>query len=451
MSVSDCQGCAEYLQLSRRGFLGAGGGLVLAAAGLPAWIPDVVYAQDACTDRDIIVTVFLRGAADGFTLCVPHTEDAYYNARPTLAVPRPDSSDPNKAVDLDGVFGFPPMLAPLIPAFQAGQLLVVHACGSTNPSRSHFDAMRFMEVGKPADPAVVSGWLGRHLATSTPLSESAILRAVGISIGLQRTLHSAPKALPIRDLDNFGLGGALSSLAARKTALNDMYNLVAEPLRSAALNSHLTSDLLDQINFAGYAPAGGAVYPTDDFGKALKSTAALIKADVGVEAVAVDIDGWDTHINQGLAPGGALHTLATKLGSGLAAFHADMFSGTTRNLTVVVMSEFGRRLLENGSLGSDHGHGNCMFILGNNIDGGRVLTQWPGLAPENLFEGRDLEVTIDFRDILAEIVSQRLMNPNLSVIFPDYTPTFRGVTQSCVAAAPRPGKKSPKQIAHVRT
>jgi len=445
MNASKCPGCAEYLELSRRGFIGASGGLVLAAAGLPAWLPNVTYAQDACTDRDIIVNIFLRGAADGFTLCVPHTEDDYYNARPTLAVPRPDSSDPNKAIDLDGTFGFPPMLAPLIPAYQAGQLLLVHACGSTDPSRSHFDAMRFMEVGKPADPAVSTGWLGRHLATSAPLSPSAILRAVGIDIALQQSLRSAPLSLPIANLDYFGLTGAVSSLAARKQALNDMYALVDDPVRTAALNSHLTSDLLAQIDFAGYQPAGGAVYPDDNFGYSLKSTAALIKSDVGVEAVAVDIGGWDTHISQGLAPGGAIHTLATMLGSGLAAFHADMFSGPTRNITVLVMSEFGRRLLENGSFGSDHGHGNVMFVMGNNITGGRVLTNWPGLAPGNLFEGRDLEVTIDFRDILAEVVSQRLLNNNLSFVFPDYTPTFRGVTQTCPLARPKPGKNPQKR------
>jgi uncharacterized protein (DUF1501 family) len=449
MSDSECQSCAEYLQLSRRGFLGAGGGLVLAAAGLPAWLPNVVYAQDACTDRDVVVTVFLRGAADGMTLCVPHTEDAYYNARPTLAVPRPDSSDPNKAINLDGTFGFPPMLAPLIPAYQAGHLLVVHACGSTDPSRSHFDAMRFMEVGKPADPAVSTGWLGRHLATSTPLSPTAVLRAVGIHIGLQRSLNSGPLTLPIPDLDQFGLVGAPSSVGARKQALNDMFSLVGDPVRAAALNSFVTSDLLDQIDFAGYQPAAGAVYPADDFGKSLQSTAALIKADVGVEAVAIDIDGWDTHIHQGLAPGGAIFNLATKLGSGLGAFHADMFSGNGRNLTVVVMSEFGRRLLENGSFGCDHGHGNAMFVMGNNINGGHVLTQWPGLAPQNLFEGRDLEVTIDFRDILAEIVSQRLMNNNLSIIFPDYTPTFRGVTQTCTTLSD-PGKHSNKKPVRAR-
>lgn len=438
MSDSKCQCCPEYLELSRRGFIGAGGGLVLAAAGLPAWLPNVVYAQDACTDRDIIISIFLRGAADGLTLCVPHTEDDYYNARPTLAVPRPDSSDPNKATDLDGTFGFPPMLTPLIPAYQAGHLLLVHACGSTNSSRSHFDAMRFMEVGKPADPAVTTGWLGRHLASSAAMVPSAILRAVGINIGLQQSLKSAPLTLPIPNLDVFGLTGANSTLAARKQALNDMYSLVDEPVRSAALNSHLTSDLLDTINFVGYQPDGGAVYPDDHFGYSLKSTAALIKADVGVEAVALDLGNWDTHIDQGLVQGGTIFNLATSLGAGLAAFHADMFSGNGRNITVLVMSEFGRRLLQNGSAGTDHGHGNVMFVLGNNIAGGRVLTNWPGLSPGDLFEGRDLEVTIDFRDILAEVVSQRLMNGNLSFVFPDYTPTFRGVTQACSTSFKQP-------------
>lgn len=430
MRTSECQGCAEYLELSRRGFIGATGGLVL-AAGLPAWLPNVVYAEDACTDRDIIVTVFLRGACDGLTMCVPHTEDDYYDARPTLAVPRPDSSDPTKAIDLDGAFGFPPMMAPLIPAYQAGHLLVVHACGSSDPSRSHFDAQRFMEVGKPADINIFTGWLGRHLATASPLSPSAVLRAICIDYSLHQAMQGAPLALPIPDLDNFGLAGDPSTLAARTQALNDMYALVDDPVKTAALTSHVTVDFLNQINFSGYVPDGSAVYPTNDFGKSLKSTAALIKADLGVEAVAINLGGWDTHLAQGRTAGGAIYNLLTSLANGLAAFHADMFAGNGRNVTVVVLSEFGRRLAENGSLGTDHGHGNAMLVMGNHITGGRILTNWPGLAPGNLFEGLDLEVTIDYRDILAEIVSQRLQNANLSYIFPDFTPTFRGVTESC--------------------
>jgi uncharacterized protein (DUF1501 family) len=429
MSAHDCAGCREYHELSRRQFLGVSGGAVI-AAGIPSWLPRVVYADDECSSRDVIVSIFLRGAADGLTMCAPHGEDAYYSARPTLAVPRPDSGDPHRLTDLDGFFGLPPALTPLTSAYTAGHLLFVHACGSTDSTRSHFDGQRFIEVGKPADPLLHTGWLGRHLATVPPLSPSAILRGVAIGYGLPRGLVGGPLTLPIPDLDGFGLTGNAATTAARRAALIDMYNQVGDPLETSAHTSLATIDLLDTINFAGYQPAGGAVYPTGPFGTALKSLAALIKADVGVEAAAVDLAGWDTHNNQGIYDG-VMFRLMDWVGRGLAAFHADIFAGNGRNVTVVVMSEFGRRLAENGALGTEHGHGNAMMVLGNNIRGGRVLTQWPGLATEQLFEGIDLEVTIDFRDVLAEIVQNRLGNSDLTTVFPGYTPTFRGVTRQC--------------------
>jgi uncharacterized protein (DUF1501 family) len=431
MKPSDCHGCPEYLHLSRRQFLGVSGAGALAAMA-PEWLPRVAYAQDACTDRDILVCIFLRGASDGLTMCVPHAEDLYYDARPTLNVPRPDSSDPYRATDLDGFFGFPPAMLPLLPAYQAGHLLIVHACGSPSGTRSHFDAMRFMEIGKPGDNTLFTGWLGRHLATSPPMSANPVLRAIGIGYNLQRSLQSGPLTLPIPDLDNFDLTGDPVSKAARMAAIGELYNLTTDPLRAAALTTQQTIDFLNTINFAGYQPAPGANYPQNTYSRSLMSTAALIKADVGVEAVAIDVPGWDTHALQGVLPGSEMWNLLELLSTGLAAFHADIFAPANgRNVTVLVMSEFGRRLLENGSIGTDHGHGNCMLIMGNHIAGGRVLTQWPGLEPQQLFQGRDLAVTIDFRDLLAEVVYHRLANPNLSTIFPAYTPTFRGVTTAC--------------------
>jgi uncharacterized protein (DUF1501 family) len=430
MSESNCTGCHEYLELSRRQFLGAGGA-TLVALGAPAWLPRVALAQDDCSSRDIIVSIFLRGASDGMTLCVPHAEGAYYTSRPNIAIAPPDAlADPNRATDLDGFFGLAPAMTPLMDAYNAGHLLFVHACGSTDPSRSHFDAQRFMEVGKPADPLLFTGWLGRHLLSSAPLNPAAILRAVGIGYGLQRTLSGSPLALPIPNLDSFGLSGDPLTSAARRAVITDCYELVADPVKAAALTTQSTIDLLNTIDFANYVPGGGAVYPTGSLGLSLKSTAALIRAEVGVEAIAIDVGGWDTHANQGVIAG-TMATLMGSLSNALAAFHADMFSGNGVNVTVVVMSEFGRRLLENGALGCDHGHGNAMLVIGNHIAGGRVLANWPGLDPGDLFEGRDLQVTIDFRDILAEIVRHRLGNTDLATVFPGYTPTFRGVTQAC--------------------
>ncbi|HWL92401.1 MAG TPA: DUF1501 domain-containing protein [Phycisphaerae bacterium] len=428
MNLEESTGCREYQELSRRKFLtytGAG----VAALGVPAWLPSVVLADDYCSTRDVIVSIFLRGAADGLSLCVPHGEPAYYSARSTIAVP-PPGGGANAATDLDGFFGLAPAMAPLTTAYSAGHLLIVHATGSTNESRSHFDAQRFMEIGKPGDNTLFTGWLGRHLVSAPPRQPGAVLRAVGIGYGLQRTLQGSPNSLPIPVLDAFGLTGSAATLDARMMALDDMYAAEADPLRAAAQTTQATIDLLNTIDFAGYQPAPGAVYGSDTFSISMKSTAALIKADVGVEAVHIDVGGWDTHNNQGTT-GGTMANLMASLASNLAAFHLDMFAGNGRNVVVVVHSEFGRRLAQNGSGGSDHGHGNAILVLGNGIDGGRVLTQWPGLAADQLFEGRDLQVTIDFRDILAEIVANRLGNTNLSYVFPDYVPTFRGVTTDC--------------------
>lgn len=435
MSTHDACACNEYNELSRRHFLGTTGGVALAAL-LPTWLPRVAYAEDDCSTRDVIISIYLRGGLDGLSMAPPFLEPDYYASRPTLAVPPPDAGNPNAALNLDGFFGFAPSMAGLMPAYQAGELLVVHATGSTDPSRSHFDAQRYMEVGKPADPEIFTGWLGRHLLSSTPISQAAVLRAVGIATGLQRTLVGGPATLPIPDLDKFGLGGSSSTAQKRLDALNDMYQWVQDPLKAAADTTQLTVDLLDQINFAGYVPKGGASYPSGGFGTALKSSAALIKAQVGVEAIAIDLGGWDLHAALGIFDG-SMASLMTTLSQGLGALHADLH-GDAPNVTVVCMSEFGRRLKENGSFGTDHGHGNVMLLMGEHVQGGRVLSEWPGLAPEQLFEGKDLEVTIDFRDVLGEVVARRLGNQNLGYVFPDYTPTFRGVVQPCMSKRAQP-------------
>ena len=428
----DCEGCGEYRELSRRGFVAAS---AAAAAGawvtplFPAWLPKVVLAESARADRDIIVSVFLRGGCDGLTLCVPFLDPDYYAGRSTIAVPRPDSTDPNRGFALDDAFAFPPAMRALLPAYDAGDLLVVHATGSIDPSRSHFDAQRFMEVGKPRDTSVNTGWLGRHLASTTPLRSDAPLRAVGISSGLPKTLVGAPRALPIPNPAAFAIGGSLTTRDARAAWLQDDYGLSAEPIRSAALDAIATIELLGMIDFDAYRPAGGAVYPDTGFGRGLRSAAALIKSDVGVEAAQIDRGGWDTHSGQDPLAGSMYNTMLDLAGA-LGAFHADVIgSGTSQNVTVVVLSEFGRNARENGSAGTDHGRGNVMFAMGRHIQGGRVLVKdWPGLARENLERGQDLAVTLDHRDVLAEIVYNRLGNPNLETVFPDFTPTFRGVT-----------------------
>jgi uncharacterized protein (DUF1501 family) len=327
---------------------------------------------------------------------------------------------------LNGFFGLPPAMASLLPAYQAGNLLIVHATGSTDPTRSHFDAQAFMEVGVPGSRDTATGWLGRHLASKPPMKPNAALRALAFNYGLPQMLAGAPNALPIPNPASFALSGTSSTSAQRLAWLGTSFANELDPLKASALNTQRTITQLAAIGINAYQPSGGAVYPTSSFGTALRSTAALIRADVGVEAVQIDVSGWDTHNAQGPVTGGMATTMRT-LADALAAFHADMSAASRLGrITVVVMSEFGRKAQENGSQGTDHGHGNVMFVLGGSAAGGRVLTQWPGLAAAQLYQGQDLQVTIDYRDILSEIVARRLGNSQLDVVFPGYVPTFRG-------------------------
>lgn len=423
-------GCDEYEAMSRRRFVLNAAGASVFAAAIPDWLPQVVLAPTA-SSRDIIVYVFMRGGADALSLCVPWGDTNYYTGRPTIAIPRPDATGTPKATALDStMWGFAPAMLGLYPSYQAGQLLVIQGAGLTYNSRSHFDAQRFIEVGKAADPSISTGWLGRHLATVPPLNTAAALRAVSISQGMPNALEGAPKTLPIPDPSNYVLGGSSTTRAARQAWLNADYGLTEEPVRSAALDAASTLTLLASLNIGGYVPSNGATYPTSSFGRALRSAAALIRGDVGVEAIQVDVGGWDTHSSENPLSG-AMSTLMTDFSNALGAFWADILQGNSSyNVTVVAMTEFGRNVRENGSQGTDHGRGSCMFVMGKQIAGGRVHTSnWQPLARENLADGQDVKVTVDHRDILAEIVSRRLANANLDLIFPGYTPTFQGVTK----------------------
>jgi len=423
MSKRRSRGCPEYTALSRRQFVAAG----LAALGAPAWLPRVAFGEGGDGDRDVLISIYLRGGADGLTLCVPHAEDAYYQARPGLSVPRPDSGENGAATDLDGFFGLPSPMTPLMEAYEAGHALFVHACGSSDETRSHFDAQRYMETGKPRDPRLATGWLGRHLLNIAASDPQPVLRALAIGGALPLTLRGGPLTLPVPDPGGFSIYGNPGTVDERVDTLTDLYANAAEPLKTAAENTKAVIDLLDAIDFEGYQPANGAVYPDTDFGQALRATAALLKAEAGVEAIAVDLDGWDTHDAQG-SVGGYMATLMDELARTLAACYADLIAGGEHRVTVVVMTEFGRVVAQNGNVGTDHGHGAAMILLGSHIAGGQVLADWPGLGPAQLYEGQDLEVTIDYRDILAEVLQNRLAATALDVIFPDYTPVLRGVT-----------------------
>ena len=425
----DC-GCQEYNELSRRNFVIGSAGATLMASIMPSWLPKVVLAESANSSRDIIVNIFMRGGADSLSLVAPFADTNYYLSRPTLAIPRPDSNAATKGTALDNTFMFPKGMNGMLPAYQAGQLLVVHGAGLSYNSRSHFDAQHFIEVGKAADNTISTGWLGRHLASSSPSNATAVLRALAISSGMPQTLAGAPKTLPISDPANFAIGGSGATSGERAAWLAQDYYLDSDPVRSSALDITNTLSLLKAINFAGYVPSNGAVYPNSGFGRSLKSAAALIKANVGVEAVQTDIGGWDTHTQEDPAAGSLFRTMRD-LSDSIGAFWADVIQGNGNfNVTLVAMSEFGRNVRENGNQGTDHGRGGAMFVMGKNISGGRVLTKnWQPLARENLQDGQDVKVTIDHRDILAEIVQNRLANSNLDLIFPTYAPTMMGITK----------------------
>ncbi|MDZ4859848.1 MAG: DUF1501 domain-containing protein [Candidatus Hydrogenedentes bacterium] len=420
-------GCVEYRNLTRRQFMGVSAATA-AVVGAPLWLPRVAYAGAPST-RDVLITVFLRGGADGLSLCVPHGDDGYYALRPNLNIPRPDSTSEFACLDLDGFFGIPKTMRGICDAYDDGDLLFVHATGSIDESRSHFQSMNVMETGKPLDPTLFTGWVGRHLMTIDPVNPNAILRAVAINSSLQRSLAGSPLALPVPDLTNFGLDGWDETMDERIALLGSSYAAGSPLLQTHAANTITTIGMLENIGFESYAPSNNAEYPDTYFGTSFKSSAALIKAAIGVEAIAVDIGGWDTHADQQPRQG-YLADLMQELADTLGAFHADMAGDASKNYVVVVMSEFGRIAYENGTAGTDHGHGGALICMGNHISGGRVLANWPGLADDELFQGQDLAITIDYRDVLAEIVQTRLGNSNLSTVFPDYTPAFHGVTEA---------------------
>ena len=400
-----------------------------AMPGWPAWMPRMAFSPERRGPRgDILLVVFLRGAADSLNMVVPHGEEAYYRARPTLAIARPDdrrAGAASRSLDLDGFFGLHPALAPLLPAWQAGHFAVVHACGAPDESRSHFQAMELMERGLTNLHGPASGWISRHLA-SLDTGNYSPLRAVGIGEQVQRSLRGVVPASALQSITDYHLGGDPQAAARLQAALASLYS-GADPFSEVGRETLAVLETLAALGVEGYRTRPEAVYPESDFGMGLRQVAALVRAEVGLEAAAIDLGGWDTHFAQGGSEG-LMAGLLTDLSQGLAAFHSDLID-ILEDLTVVVMTEFGRRAVENASLGTDHGHGGAMFVLGGGVEGGKVHAQWPGLEQSQLYGPGDLAVTIDYRDVLAEICQLRLNNQVVGAVFPDYSPVLRGVVR----------------------
>ncbi len=389
----------------------------------PGWLARSVYAGDGPVPRKkILVAIFQRGAVDGLNVVVPYGEKSYYDLRPSIAIPRPDGSS-NSAVDLDGFFGLHPALAALKPLYESQHLAIVQAVGSPDPTRSHFDAQDYMESGTPGLKATSDGWLNRALRKEP--AKSSPVRAISFGPNLARTLRGRNEAVAINNLNDFQIRDTRSS-----ATFESMYsNSLDTVLHGTGKETFDAIKMIQSVQKRPYLPANNATYPNGGLGQNLQQIARLIKADVGLEVAFADIGGWDTHVNQSAqAPAlGQLANRLTDLGQALAAFHRDL-GDRMQDITVVTMSEFGRTARENGNRGTDHGHANAMFVLGGDVRGGKVYGDWPGLEKEQLYEGRDLNLTTDFRDVLGELVTRHLGNTNLNAVFPGYTkPNFRGL------------------------
>lgn len=419
--------CNEYNNMSRRSFLQRGTVAGIAAATMPAWLPKVAFA-DGGPARDTLIIIQLGGGIDGLSMCVPFGDPHYYVHRTGEAVPPPDSSDSFKAVNLDGFFGMHPGMTPLLDVYQDQKLLFCHATGAGKAlwSRSHFDATRWLELGKPDDISLADGWVGRHLQTMPARLQNAPLRGITMTYGLTDTFRGGPNALPIPYPEYFEFDGWYPDKDEMIQWLNTSYGFAPDILKSGAQSAVNTVSLLQAIDFEHYTPSGSAVYPADsELARTMKATAAIIKANIGVEAIMIDFGGWDTHTSQGTRDGYFAGKLA-ELALNLKAFYTDMAASNHTDYVLMALSEFGRTVKSNES-GHDHGTGNSMLFMGGSVIGGQVYRQWPGLADENLLDGQDLKVTIDYRDFLGEIVRKRLKNNNVSTIFPGYTVTERGI------------------------
>src|SRR5262245_4546269 len=404
---------------SRRVFLKNGAFAFVSLGFAPSFLARTAFAADRPGRAKRLIAIFQRGAVDGLNMVVPFGEAEYYASRPSIAIPKP--SGDNGAIDLDGFFGLNPRLAPLKPLWDARHLAIVHAAGSPDSTRSHFDAQDYMETGTPGLKSTADGWLNRYLQAKreeAAAHEKNPFRAVALTQQLPRMLQGAAPALAVNQLAQFGVrGGQRSDEAAAmfEAAYGASANRV---LSGTGRDAFEAMKMLKAADPARYQPANGAEYPTSPFGQALKQIAQLTKANVGLEVAFADVGGWDTHVNQGAAEG----QLATRLDDfarAIGALARDLGDDLV-DTVILTMSEFGRAVSENGNRGTDHGHGNAMLVIGGAVRGGTVYGKWPGLAPERRYEGRDLAVTTDFRDVFGEIVTRHLGIADPTPIFPGY-------------------------------
>ncbi len=410
--------------MNRRFFLKSGG-IALASIGVslstPSFLQRAVLGQARSLitggKRKTLIAIFQRGAVDGLNVVAPHGERNYYDLRPTIAIPKPESGNAEAAINLDGFFGFHPSLAPFKPLWDTKRLAVIHGAGSPDNTRSHFDAQDYMESATPGVKSTSDGWLNRYLQSKAD-PEKSLFRAVSMTQTMPRVLQGRAQALAFSNLADFTIRAGKSS-ASLQGGFEAMYEqTVNDVLGGTGRETFEAVNYLKKVNPAQYKPENGAQYPRTPFGNSLLQIAQLIKAGVGLEVAFTDIGGWDTHVNEGSARG-QLGNLLQQFSSGIAALYSDL-GQRMDDVVVLTMSEFGRTVRENGNRGTDHGHANAMFVLGNSVRGGKVYGEWPGLKNDQLYEGRDLALTTDFRDVFGEIASKHLHSSNLQTVFPGY-------------------------------
>lgn len=408
--------------ITRRAFLKSSGlaAILIGSGAAPMFIPRAAEAATLSASskkRRVLVCLFQRGAMDGLMAVSPFTDQYFINARNRL---RMNVGGDNGLIDLDGRFALHPALKPLQPLFNSKQLAIVHGVGSPDNTRSHFDAQDYMENGTPGKKSG-SGWLNR--ASSLLAKAQSPFQSVAMTPALPLSLVGEHPALAIDDLKNFrvnlpGASPALTSGAA--SGFEALYQQTSQRLlRGAGQESFDAMKLLDKANLRNYTPASGANYPPSALGNHLKQVAQLIKADVGVEIAFVESTGWDTHVQQGTV-NGQFGRMAAELAAAVSAFWRDV--ETMHNEVVLMtMTEFGRTVRENGSGGTDHGRASCMFVLGQDIDGGRIHGSIPTLATENLADGRDVPVTTDFRSLFSAVAGHHLNISKDETLFPGWT------------------------------
>jgi len=400
------------MQMNRRFFLRNGALTIAGTTAIPAFLVRSVLAQTASPNRRLVV-IFQRGAADGLNIVVPYREKNYYSMRPSIAIPQ------NQIVDLDGFFGLHPSLASFKPLYDRGHLAVVHAVGSPDMTRSHFDAQDYMESGTPGLKSTQDGWLNRALQAEDACRRSTHtpFRAVSLGSDVARTLAGRVPAIALSNVNNFNVGGHGPTSSPAASAFEAMYGDSGDRIfHPAGEETFEAVKMLRDANPGQYTPSADANYPGSDFGNNMKQIAQLLKANLGVEAAFTDVGGWDTHQNQG-SVNGQLANRLKDFSDSIAAFWRDL-GDSAANVTLVTMSEFGRTAHENGTGGTDHGHANAMFVLGGEVKGGKVYGKWPGLDNDQLNEGRDLALTTDYREVLGEVVTRTLGASNLEAVFP---------------------------------